>query len=271
MATSNPVHARRGSLVGPVILVLIGAAFLWQNLRPDFSVWHLAARYWPLLLIVWGVARVFEYVAARATSRPVPRTFGAGDVFLAIFICLAGATMFAFERGDWQPLRITRRGLEVLGQSYEFPVQGAKPIPPDATVWIQNPYGNVQVRGTDSKEIQIQGRKSIRAFTRESAQKDDEATRLEIVIEDKGRVIVRTNQDNIARDRLWDRRITTDLEITLPKTAAIRIESRLGDCEVRDVAGPVDIDGRNAGVRLDRKSTRLNSSHIQKSRMPSSA
>ena len=36
-----------------------------------------------------------------------------------------------------------------------------------------------------------------------------------------------------------------------------------------DTLGPIDILVNNAGI--DRKSTRLNSSHIQKSRMPSSA
>ena len=45
----------------------------------------------------------------------------------------------------------------------------------------------------------------------------------------------------------------------------------LFDCEDYNVGEPAPFYGRNRRFRVDRKSTRLNSSHNRSSRMPSSA
>jgi len=47
---------RRGSLVGPVILIGLGIILLLNNLRLlDWSVWEVIFRLWPVLLIAWGL------------------------------------------------------------------------------------------------------------------------------------------------------------------------------------------------------------------------
>ena len=50
----------------------------------------------------------------------------------------------------------------------------------------------------------------------------------------------------------------------------VTVEGRAGDITVADIGGSTSLQGDFFGG-IDRKSTRLNSSHIQKSRMPSSA
>jgi hypothetical protein len=55
---------RRRSLAGPLVLLLIGVFFLWNNLRPDFPVFDTLARYWPFLLVAWGVVRLLEVLLA---------------------------------------------------------------------------------------------------------------------------------------------------------------------------------------------------------------
>ena len=59
-------------------------------------------------------------------------------------------------------------------------------------------------------------------------------------------------------------------EVTQAPLHAFRNGVRVGLAQVRRVPGPKNNTKQPVG-RLDRKSTRLNSSHIQKSRMPSSA
>ncbi len=246
MSTStNPVPARRGSLVGPIILVVLGALFLANNLRPELSLWDMAARYWPFLLIFWGAARLVEYVVGRASGRPIARTLTGGEVFLVVLICVAGNAMFGFARGDWQPLRITSRGLEWFGESHQFTFEQTREFPADATLVIENQQGNVRVMGMDTKELRIVGRKNIRALSRSRAERYDSDTPLE-VREEKGRIYVRTNQDRLRRDS----RISTDMEVTLPATASVAMEGRYGDWDVKDVAGPVTVNSNNAGVRL---------------------
>ena len=51
---------RRRSLTGPILIILVGAAFLIYNLRPDIPLFDLLAQYWPFLLIAWGTLRLLE-------------------------------------------------------------------------------------------------------------------------------------------------------------------------------------------------------------------
>ena len=53
---------RRGAIVGGVILVLIGAAFLVQEFVPDVDV----GRFWPVILIVVGGALIISSVRRAA-------------------------------------------------------------------------------------------------------------------------------------------------------------------------------------------------------------
>ena len=57
---------RRHSLVGPVVLILLGAIFLINNVRPNLNLFTLVATYWPFLLIGMGVLRLMEVLAYAA-------------------------------------------------------------------------------------------------------------------------------------------------------------------------------------------------------------
>jgi hypothetical protein len=54
------VRARRGPLTAGVILILIGMGFLLENWRP-FSLWGLLAKYWPVILILIGLNKLYGY------------------------------------------------------------------------------------------------------------------------------------------------------------------------------------------------------------------
>ena len=50
----------RRSFSGPLLLLAIGALFLWRNLHPEAPVFDLLAQYWPFVLIAWGLLRLIE-------------------------------------------------------------------------------------------------------------------------------------------------------------------------------------------------------------------
>jgi hypothetical protein len=58
---SNGSSYRRRSITGALILIAIGALFLYANLRPEFDPWSVFSRYWPLILIFWGLGRIVDY------------------------------------------------------------------------------------------------------------------------------------------------------------------------------------------------------------------
>ena len=49
---------RRGSLFAPLLLIGLGALFLVRNVYPDLQILPYLAKYWPFLLILWGVLRL---------------------------------------------------------------------------------------------------------------------------------------------------------------------------------------------------------------------
>jgi hypothetical protein len=50
-----------GALTAGFVLILIGAIFLIENFYAPFSAWRLIARYWPVILIVIGARRIYDY------------------------------------------------------------------------------------------------------------------------------------------------------------------------------------------------------------------
>jgi hypothetical protein len=50
-----------GALTAGLILIALGLIFLVENLYESFSAWRLIARYWPVILIIIGLTRMFQY------------------------------------------------------------------------------------------------------------------------------------------------------------------------------------------------------------------
>ena len=86
---------RGRSVVGPLILILLGAVFLINNVRPDLNLFTFIANYWPFLLIAWGGLRLLEIMTWAATSKPLPRSgISAGEWVVVIFLCIIGSAMW---------------------------------------------------------------------------------------------------------------------------------------------------------------------------------
>src|ERR1700744_3905881 len=87
---------RRASVIGPLILILIGLVFLSRNFWPEIQIGELIAVYWPYLLIIWGVLRLAEIVVGPMSSKPLPRNgVSGGEWVLVIFLCIFGSAFHA--------------------------------------------------------------------------------------------------------------------------------------------------------------------------------
>ena len=56
---------RRPSLVFPIVLITLGALFLYANWRPAFDPWPTIATYWPLILIFVGLGKMWDSTRQR--------------------------------------------------------------------------------------------------------------------------------------------------------------------------------------------------------------
>ena len=115
----------RRSFSGPLLLLGIGAFFLWRNLHPEAPVFDLLAQYWPFVLIAWGLLRLIEGLIWYREG--VRGSFSGGEIFLVILICMAGSGIWqAREHG----VRFMHSGLDFWGQEYEFPVSATTSVAP---------------------------------------------------------------------------------------------------------------------------------------------
>ncbi len=52
---------RRGTLTFGLVLITIGIIFFLENWYERFSIWNLIGRYWPLILILIGLNKLYGY------------------------------------------------------------------------------------------------------------------------------------------------------------------------------------------------------------------
>ncbi len=106
---------RRTSFVAPILLIVIGGLFLARNVYPEMPLLDWVSRYWPLILIGWGLLRIVEIVSWAASSKPLPRRgLSGGEWVLIVFLCLfgaepaCGARIFQLVAGSRGPVEWTR-------------------------------------------------------------------------------------------------------------------------------------------------------------------
>ena len=240
---------KRSSVIAPLLLILLGIAFLTRNLWPDIPVAELLSRYWPFLLIAWGGLRLIEIVYWASAGKPLPRSgISGGEWLVVIFLCIFGSSLHTSRHWGWMPNGRSLRGMMVnMGESYDFTLAPAEQaVNASPRIIIENFRGNARISGVDGDRVKVSGRKTVRSFQQDDANKADGQTPLELV-QQGNQIIVRTNQDRV-NDNL---RISEDLEITVPRGSSVEAHGRVGDFDIREITGSVDVISDNAGVRID--------------------
>jgi len=240
---------RRGSVIGPLILIGLGVLFLFRNLWPDIPLVDMISRFWPFVLIAWGAIRLIEILFWSMTGKPLPRNGVSGGEWALIFvICIVGATMYtAHNAPSWFPGRPWRRIVVNMGEGHDYtfaPVE--KPCAKNCRVVIENFRGNAKITGNTDMTVKASGQETLRAFQQADADSANKQTPLEL-IQQGDQIIVRTNQDKVS-DRVQP---NAELDISVPDGSSIEAHGRYGDFDIQGVNGSVDINSDNAGVRLE--------------------
>jgi DUF4097 and DUF4098 domain-containing protein YvlB len=240
---------RRGSLFAPLLLIGLGGLFLAHNLYPQLPLLDYLARYWPFLLILWGGLRVAEILFWAATKRPLPRTgITPGEWGLVVMLCFVGLTLQAVRGvSTWFPRsRLELGGLDMFGESYDYPLSAEKASSATPRVVIESFRGNAHITGTAMNLVKVTGRKTVRSMDQSGADRANQETPLEIS-GDGNQIVIHTNQDRASGPQ----RVSGELEIAVPQGASIEAHGRSGDFDVSGINGTVDISSDRAGVRLD--------------------
>src|SRR5260370_28792120 len=82
-------NPRRVSLVFPIILIAVGALFLFRNWHPGFDPVPILWTYWPLILVFIGVGKIWDNVRrSRNPNAPPGVSIGATIGTIAFVVVL---------------------------------------------------------------------------------------------------------------------------------------------------------------------------------------
>jgi len=250
---SSPVVAppkRRRSMAGPVVLIIVGLIFLLGNMHliswGRLGVWF--AHYWPLLLILWGAMKLVEHYRAKQEGVSAPG-IGAGGVILLVFVIIAGLAASELTRVKWDELQdqwdIGDNHVPFMGDSFEFDEQLTHDLPAGAAIKIVNDRGAVNVNISNGDKIEVAAHKKIRADSKEDAEKWSEQTKPQISV--SGNLVT----INANTRGAGEHPVSVDLNISVPRKAAVTIASQRGDVNIMGRDGTVDIANHRGDVSVD--------------------
>ncbi len=236
---------RPRSITGPLVLLLIGVFFLIYNLRPDLISLSRIGDYWPFLLIGAGIIGLVEVLfhASRGAAAP-PRPVAGASIFWILIVGLLIATLSRNQNirigGNYGP------GFSFFGSDYDYDINAAESSRGVTRVVLDNLRGTLSLKGEDAGDVKVTGRKTVRAFNRNDADRANEQT--QVHVERQGDVLmIRT--DDFHGPRLTQ--ITTDLDISVPRGISVESRGRTGDLTIDDVDGPVDVSAGRGDIRLN--------------------
>lgn len=244
--------ARRGSSIfAGLLLVALGILFLIGIYYPHVRLGHWIALYWPVLLIIWGVAKILDYAAAQHSGEPRPRVVSGGEAALiaALVIVLGG-----FVIRDWARNRFPNVHIEMpefgpsFSRSETLPPQT---LPKDARLAIDIRHGDIAVQGHIGDQLLVQAQKKVWGLSETSANRAMQQAQVKV-----------DESDGLYRVRpLFGRgergQATADLALQAPTSASIAASTDHGDIRISNINGSIqahsgdgDVDVRKAGSNV---------------------
>jgi DUF4097 and DUF4098 domain-containing protein YvlB len=243
-----PPRTPRRSLAGPVVLIIVGVVSLLATMKilPPGRLFEIYARFWPVLLILWGAIRLYEYMAAQRDGYR-PRGIGAGGVFLVIFLIFTG--LAATKTHDaWPGIRDNidlGDEFELWGNHYTYDDQLEQDFPADGSLRVIDDRGAVTVSSSDENKIRVVIRKKIVSDSQADADKYNVSTKPQITVSDKS-VTLNANTQGAG-----DHSVITDMDVFVPRKAAVTINGRRGEIRVLAREGDIDITSQRGDISLE--------------------
>jgi DUF4097 and DUF4098 domain-containing protein YvlB len=240
------------SIAGPVVLILLGILFLLgtMHILEIHSLGRLFARFWPALLILWGVLKLVEHEQAKRSGQP-SRGIGAGGVFLMLFIIIAGLIATQVEHLNWknigEHIQIgDDQGLDEIfgGSTFNYSDELSQDIPAGSALHVNDDRGTITINVAEGKTMKVSVRKKIRAEKEQDADTYNTKTKPLIVVGDKVVTLDARTQG------AGDKGVTTDMDIYVPANTGLLITSGRGDITVADMTGNVDVTHRHGEINI---------------------
>jgi DUF4097 and DUF4098 domain-containing protein YvlB len=252
MSAPNPVPSNRPyqprSVFGPLILVAIGVLILLRNMRifTDHSVGWWFAHYWPVLLILWGVVKLVEYMWARQKGYATPRLGGGSVVFLVFFI-LFGMLATNSLQWDWPGVRSEFNDDfdfgNMWGNQYDYTDNFSSAMPSAQEIRILGRHGDITIKTSADGQAHAVVEKSLRSESQADADRQNASSHAKF--EQQGNIWVL----DLTGSAFERGRFNLDLEV--PAKADLSVSTRNGNISVEERPGNVDLSTDHGDISVE--------------------
>ena len=242
---------RRGSIFWALTLIAVGVIFLYQNFNPDVHPWHVIAKFWPVLIIFWGLSKLLDFVQAQAHPETTPPPlFAASEVILLILILIMGTLVskvvlrpegwrhsFGINDDEWANMFLN---------SFTYTQTLSQSVKPQPHLVMADQHGDLEIRAADQSTIEVTVKKVIRAENEDAAKKLSDALKVEIV-EEGGHYVLKSNRNSLPDGGA---RVSLDLILSVPKSTSAEITSERGDTTLSGLQGDQTVTVMHGDVHL---------------------
>jgi DUF4097 and DUF4098 domain-containing protein YvlB len=247
-----PVPPRPRSIAGAIVLILLGVMFLLGTM--GIANWHglgiLFGKFWPLLLILWGIIKLIEHEQAKRAGLS-GGGIGVGGVFLLLFLITAGLIATGVSHVDWRDLRdhlqIDDNDFNEIfgGSSFDYNGDLNSDLPAGAThLEINDDRGTVTVNVSDDKKMRVAWRKKVHAENQQQA--DGYNKRTDVTISPAGKGVVL----NANTQGAGEKGVTTDVDVYVPREMELVITAKRGSVSVNGMGGGVQVNAQHGEVNI---------------------
>jgi DUF4097 and DUF4098 domain-containing protein YvlB len=262
-----PPYRYRRSIAGPLVLIVIGLIFLLRNFGIRFPIWHFFGRWWPLLLILWGVIALIEHTTSQRMGYRT-RHLGAGGIFLLILLVALGVSAHYSSDIDWGGVRSQMQMDDdlggIFGTAFTFDDTLQQAFPAHGNLRVVCDHGSLNVAPSDDNTLRVVVHKKVYAQNQNDANKYNDGTRPQITVSANS-VVLNANTNGAG-----EHGVQADMDIFVPRDATLDIASKRGDVTVNDrkadvkialqhgdvamndIAGTVNIDLQKGSVRASK-------------------
>ncbi len=251
---------RRGSIFWALALIAVGGLFLYQNFNPTVHPWQIIAKFWPVLIIFWGLSKLIDYLQAQAHPETVaPRLFSASEVILLLLILALGTMVSKIILHPWhQWAGITGDGEfgDLFLNPYTYTQTISQASKPQPHVIVVDRRGDVEIRSSDQPMLEAVVKKVIRAENEEAARKIADQLNFEFV-DQAGRWVLQSNLESVSAGRAGEglgvvvsRSVRLDIVLRVPKAASVEITTERGDIVLDGLRGDQTLTARSGDVRV---------------------
>jgi len=243
---------RRGSIVGPILVIGIGILFLLVQLGklPSFVLWNWFGHWWPLLLIGVGVVVLaewgFDTVFHRDGQPRFRRSIGGGVVALIIVMIVLGVVFETIHDGgrDFFAHNFSLNQDDIdqfLGDKHDSDQTLAQAFPAQGSLELSNPRGDITISGTsDDGQIHVILHKEI--YTRSDSDAASKAQQL------SPNLVADGNTLRLTLPAIEGAHV--DMIVTVPAASSNTVNANHGDVHMNNLRGAVNIIANHGDVEL---------------------